>query len=120
LKTDDSDANTSDDEKQKSKHPTWYHKLPSTLWNLASKGFHFLGSNNTSIIIIIAVAGGIAVMTSYAIGQPREGDCAPMEGDSDFWATISWTMTSICTSWYLLVPYLRGSKWPVRAWFYFL
>jgi hypothetical protein len=95
-------------------------KVYSILYSLTSKALHFTGSNDTSVIVILGVTAATAIITGFAVAQPRTGECAPQSGDSDFWAAISQAIVSLCSSYYLLVPYLRGSKWPVRAWFYML
>jgi hypothetical protein len=95
----------------------FWHLSPHTTGRI----LHVLGSNDTSFVVTITVGIATAITAVVAATKPRLGECAPVKGDSDFWAAISASITLVCSCYYLLVPYFRGnSKWPVRKWFYLL
>ena len=98
----------------------WTRKVGHVLSVFMTNMLHFLGNNDSSVFVIVIVAIGSAMTTAFAIDRPRGGECAPAAGDSDFWATISQSITTVCSSYYLLVPYLRGSEWPLKPTFYVL
>jgi hypothetical protein len=104
----DSEDSDSEIDKPLQQEPQSFSRQLWRFWHLSphttGRILHALGSNDSSVLVTIIVGITSAVMTVLAAIQPRLGECAPIKGDSDFYAAISASITLVCSCYYLLYP----------------
>jgi hypothetical protein len=87
-----------------------------SLLNKATR--RFLGLQTTAWFVLVLATACTAITTTLSIQQPQP-EPPPEIGDSNYYASLSQSAIAICSLYYMLVPFLRGSEQlPVRALFY--
>ncbi|KAF8853312.1 hypothetical protein BDZ45DRAFT_748724 [Acephala macrosclerotiorum] len=94
-----------------------YH-LPSITVLLGKTAIHFLGLQTTAWFVLVLAALATSITTSYSMQGPAPNPPAEI-GDSSYYSLLSQSIITICSLYYLMVPYFRGDEeHPVRALFY--
>jgi hypothetical protein len=78
----------------------------------------FLGLQTTAWFVLVLATACTAITTTLSIQQPQP-EPPPEIGDSNYYVSLSQSAIAICSLYYMLVPFLRGTdQLPVRALFY--